>query len=95
MISLIISTNTFAYSAADSSVLTSASPLLSSAITSGSIEEAQANTILNDAQEMLQTGEVSSLLAQKIKETQNLNKNISVAEALDILIESAESTLSK
>lgn len=95
MLSLVVSANVFAYSVTDSSVLTSASPLLSSATTSGGLQKAQANTVINDAQEMLQTGEASSFLSQKIKETQDLNEGASEAEALDILIESAQSILSK
>ena len=95
MLSLVVSANVFAYSVTDSSVLTSASPLLSNATTSGGLQKAQANTVINDAQEMLQTGEASSFLSQKIKETQDLNEGASEAEALDILIESAQSILSK
>ena len=49
----------------------------------------------DEAQEMLQTGEASSFLSQKIKETQDLNEGASEAEALDILVESAQSILSK
>lgn len=95
MLSLVISANVFAYSITDSSVLTSASPLLSTATTSGGLQKVQANAVLNDAQEMLQTGEASSFLSQKIKETQDLNEGASEAEALDILVESAQSILSK
>lgn len=95
VLTLAVSANVFAYSITDSSVLTSVSPLLSSATTSGGIQKAQANAVINDAQEMLQTGETSSFLAQKIKETQDLNEGASETEALDILINSAQSILSK
>jgi hypothetical protein len=95
MLALVVSANVFAYSITDSSVLTSASPLLSTATTSGGLQKVQANAVLNDAQEMLQTGEASSFLSQKIKETQDLNEGASEAEALDILVESAQSILSK
>ena len=95
MLSLVISANVFAYSVTDVLVLTSASPLLSSATTSGAAQKAQADAVINDAQEMLQSGEVSIFLSQKLQETQKLNKGISEAEALDILIESDQSILSK
>lgn len=95
MLSLVISANVFAYSITDSTVLTSVSPLLSSATTSGGVQKAHANAVINDAQEMLQTGEASSFLSQKIKETQDLNAGASETEALDILINSAQSILSK
>jgi hypothetical protein len=95
VLALAVSANVFAYSITDSSVLTSVSPLLSSATTSGELQKVQANAVINDAQEMLQTGETSSFLAQKIKETQDLNEGASETEALDILINSAQSILSK
>jgi hypothetical protein len=95
ILALAVTANVFAYSVTDSTVLTSASPFLSSATTSGSLGKAQANAIINDAQEMLQTGETSSFLSQKIKETQDLNSGASESEALDMLIESAQSILSK
>lgn len=95
MLSLVVSANVFAYSITDSTVLTSASPFLSSATTSGSLGKAQANAVINDAQAMLQTGETSSFLSQKIREVQESNAGASESEALDILIESAQSLLSK
>lgn len=95
MLSLAITANVFAYSITDSTVLTSVSPLLSSATTSGGLQKAQANAVINDAQEMLQTGETSSFLSSKIRETQDLNAGISDSEALDILINSAQEILSK
>ena len=95
MLSLVISANVFAYSVTDVLVLTSASPLLTSATTSGAAQQAQANAVINDAQQLLQSGEASIFLSQKIQETQALNKGISQAEALDILVDSAQSILSK
>ena len=49
--------------------------------------------ILNDYNDMLQTGEASVFLSQKIKEVQTLDNDLSDFEALDILIEAAESAL--
>ncbi len=93
MLSLVISANVFAYSITDSTVLTSASPLLSSATTSGGLEKAQANIVLNDAQELMQSGKVSAFLAQKIKDAQEINTGASEAEALEMLINEAEAIL--
>lgn len=95
VIAIAISANSFAYSITDSTVLTSLSPLLSSATSSGGLQKVQANAVLNDAQEMLQSGEASSFLSQKIQETQAMNDGISEVEALDILVASAQSILSK
>lgn len=95
MLALAVSANVFAYSITDSTVLTSVSPLLSSATTSGGLQKVQANAVINDAQDMLQSGEASSFLSQKIQETKDLNEGISDSEALDILLNSAESILSK
>ena len=53
-------------------------PLLSSASSSGAFEKVQATTLLNDSQEMLQNGNVSVFLSQKIQEVQDLNADISL-----------------
>ena len=53
----------------------------------------EAQAVLNDAQEMMQTGFVSILLLEKIQETQKLNAGLSESEALDILIESAQTII--
>ena len=95
ILSLIYSINVFAYSVTDVSAITSASPLLSSVTTTGLFQKAQANVMLNDAQEILLTGKSSMFLSQKIRETQDLIQGISEAEALDILIQSAQIILSK
>lgn len=93
MLSLVLSANVFAYSITDSSVLTSASPLLSSATTSGGYQKAQANLVMNDAQEFMQSGRLSAFLSQKIAEAQAINEGASEADALEMLINEAESIL--
>lgn len=97
ILSLIISANIFAsdiaYSVADSSVLISAGPMLSSATTSGTLPDKQAAMVLNDAQDLIQGGKMSAFLNQKIKDVQESNAGASEAEALDLLIEMAESIL--
>ena len=92
-LSLLLSVNAFAYSLADSTVLTTASPLLTSVTSSGGLEKAQANIVLNDAQELMQSGKMSVFLSQKIREVQNANAGSSEEEALDVLINTAESLL--
>lgn len=97
ILSLIISANVFAsdvaYSLADSSVLTTAGPMLSSATTSGSLPEKQAQMVLNDAQDLIQDGKMTAFLNQKILDIQLIHKDASQAEALDLLIEQAEAIL--
>lgn len=98
MLTLILSTNLFANSSiyAVNNLLVGSTliPILTSASVSGAYEKAEATVLLNDAQEMLQNGNVSLFLSQKIQEVQNLNVDISEVEALDILIESAHISLS-
>lgn len=97
ILSLIVSANVFAsdvaYSLADSSVITTAGPMLSSATTSGTLPEKQAKMVLNDAQELIQNGKMSAFLNQKIKDVQALHDDASQAEALDLLISQAEAIL--
>ncbi len=88
---LAVSGNVFANSIAQ----TVSSPLMSSAATTLGMAEKQAALVLNDAQEFMLTGSASSFLSQKIKETQELNLDSSESEALSILINDAETILSK
>ncbi|AUN97804.1 hypothetical protein DOM21_12305 [Bacteriovorax stolpii] len=93
LIALALSANVFAYSITDSTVLTSASPLLSSATTSGEFQKAQANIVLNDAQEYMQSGRLSAFLSQKIADAQAINEGASESDALEMLLNEAESIL--
>ena len=95
ILSLIFSANTYAYSLGDSTVITAATPFLSSATTSGPLPEKQAAIILNDTQEFFQSGKLSSFLAQKIKDVQAVDLSASDEEAIDRLINEAESILNK
>ena len=92
MLSLIVSTNVFAF--AEVSLQSQMSSVTTLILTSGPVHKVQAAAVINDAQEMLQTGAVSLFLSQKIQEVQSQNAGLSEAEALDILIESAQSALS-
>ena len=98
ILSLVFSVNVFALSTtyAVNNVLVGSTliPILTSASVSGAYEKAEATVLLNDAQEMLQNGNISLFLSQKIQEVQNLNVDISEVEALDIIIESAHVSLS-
>ena len=95
MLSLVVSANVFAFSIGYSTVGTVITPAISTAGIQGDLPKLQANAVLSDTQEMLQTGVASLFLSQKIRETQALNNDISEEEALDILIESAQEILSK
>lgn len=90
---LVVSANSFAYSTVDSSVLTIASPFLSSATTSGSLPKAEANKVINDAQELMQSGKPSEFLSAKIKLVQDSDASISEMEAVEVLIDHAEAIL--
>lgn len=93
LLTIVLSANVMAYSITDSTVLTSATPLLSSATTSGGFAEKQAALVLNDSQEFFQSGKLSAFLAQKVSEVQSEVSDASVEEAVDLLVNEAESIL--
>ena len=88
MLSLVLSANVFAFSLVSTAGVSISSEVLPA-------EKIQATLVLNDAQEMLNNGGVSLFLSQKLQETQDLNDGLSEAEALDILIESAQTILAE
>lgn len=91
ILSLAISVNVFANSVAQ----TSMSPLFSSAATSLGYAEKQAALILDDVQAYMQTGEASTFLSQKILEAQEINDGASEADAVEMLVNEAQTILSK
>lgn len=93
LLSLSFSLSAFSYSITDSSVLTSMAPTLSTYTTFGETE-INARKIMDDAQELIQSGEMSPFLGQKIREIQDAQGN-SESEALDFLINESESILAK
>lgn len=93
LLSLSFSASVFANSIADSSVLVSMSPTLSIYTTFGETEF-NARKIMDDAQELIQGGEMSPYLGQKIREVQESQGN-SESEALDFLMSESESILAK
>ena len=88
MLSLVLSVSAFQTALASSTVEPSFSRLVVNPKT-------QANLVINDSQQALNTGIVSLFLSEKIQEIQDQNEDISESEALDILLESALETLSK
>lgn len=94
VLALTVSANVFAYSIADSTVLTSASPFLTSATTLSGLK-AEANQVINDAQNLMQSGEASAFLAEKIKLVQASDDSIADMEAVEILIEDAQVILAE
>ena len=89
MLSLALSANVFAFSSINISEATSFSGM------EDEFPKAQANLVIKDSQQMFQTGVVSLFLSQKIQEIQNQNEGVSEAEALDILIETAQDFLAE
>ncbi len=93
LLALTLSMNAFSYSITDSTVLTSASPLISSASTSEALQKAQAAAVINDSQEYLSNGKLSVFLADKIKLAQEVNEGASESEALEMLLNEATAIL--
>lgn len=93
LLTLALSANVMAYSITDSTVLTSASPFLSTVSTSGGFAEKQAALVLNDSQEFFQSGRLSAFLSQKVSEVQAEISDASVEEAVDLLVNEATTIL--
>jgi hypothetical protein len=53
----------------------------------------EAIQVINDSQEFIQSGDMSVLLDQKINEAQKINQDLSVEDALDLIVASAEAKL--
>ncbi len=95
ILSLILSMNTFAYSLGDSTVITGATPFLTSATTTGPLPEKQAEIILNDSQEYFQSEKLSSFLGQKIKDLKASDESLSDDDAIDLLVNEARQILKR
>jgi hypothetical protein len=93
LLSLTLTMNVFAASLQDATLVTSILPYGSTAISSTGIPKLQAAIILNDAQEVMQSGQVSTFLAQKIKDAQILDESLSESEALEVVIAEAKAIL--
>lgn len=84
---LIISLNAFSFE----STMLSYLGLLS--FSSPGAFDKQAAQIINDSQELLQTGKMTVFLSEKIKAIQAQDNSLSDSEALDILIDVSENFL--
>jgi hypothetical protein len=58
-------------------------------------KKAEARKILNDIQEYNLTGSITALIAEKIAIVHSLDKDLSVDESVDFLIEASEAILAK
>lgn len=67
--------------------------LVSSATTSGAEIRKEAQLVLMDAQEYNQTGFLTAYLEKKIVDIRDYDNSLSETEALDVLIEHAQSIL--
>ena len=56
-------------------------------------EKVEAEQIINDAQDFIQTGILSALLNQKVNEVQKDDENLSLEDALDLIVSSAGAKL--
>lgn len=92
---LTLSLNTMANSLNYTAAVTLVLPLYSSSTTSGELPDKQAAHVINDSQEFFQSGKMSSLLSQKVSEVQAEIPELSVDEAVDVLVGAAETILSK
>lgn len=56
-------------------------------------EKQEAAQVINDSQEYLQSGTLSVLLNQKINEIQENDQDLSLEDALDLIVETAQTKL--
>lgn len=92
IISIFATANSFAASLNDSSAVTTVLPYATSA-TTVTLPKLQAAIVLNDAQEAMQSGKISTFLAQKIKDIQSSNSTMSESDALEVVIADAQEIL--
>jgi hypothetical protein len=56
-------------------------------------EKTEAAQVINDSQDFIQSGNLSVLLNQKLNEVQKDNQDLSLEDALDLIVESAKTKL--
>lgn len=95
LLALTLSLNTMANSINHTIAVTVVLPLYSSSTTSGELPDKQAALVINDSQEFFQSGKMSSLLTQKVSEVQAKMPELSLDEAVDVLVEAAEIILAE
>ena len=89
---LALSVNAFSASFVGTTLLPTQSLALSSVSTSGNVQK-EAAQVLNDSQELIQSGKMSAFLSQKIKDIQAQDSSVSDSEALDALLSVSEQIL--
>ncbi len=92
VMALALSVNTFAASFVGTTLIPSESLALSSAASSGNPKQ-EAALIINDSQEYMQSGIMTSFLTQKIKDIQAQDSSVSDQDALDALVSVSEQIL--
>lgn len=102
LIAIVASANSFAFSVGYSTVTTYKIGVGTSLVTAATLLSSSgqdlygrkvSERIIQDSQEMMQTGEATSFLSQMIKQTQEIYTDASDAESLGILVTRAEEIL--
>lgn len=89
---LALSVNAFSASFVGTTLLPTQSLALSSVSTSGNVQK-EAAQVINDSQELIQSGKMTAFLSEKIKNIQAQDAAVSDSEALDALISVSEQIL--
>lgn len=89
---LLLSLNTFAASFVGTTLLPTQSLALSSVSISGNAQK-EAAQVINDSQDLIQSGNMTAFLSQKIRDIQAQDSSVSDQEALDALISVSEQIL--
>lgn len=89
---LALSVNAFSASFVGTTLIPTQSLALSSVSTSGNIQK-EAAQVVNDSQELIQSGKMTAFLSQKIKDIQASDSSVSDSEALDALLSVSEQIL--
>lgn len=92
IVTVILSVNSFAASFVGTTLLPTQSLALSSVSTAGNVQK-EAAQVINDSQELIQSGKMSAFLNQKIKDIQSQDSSVSDQDALDALISVSEQIL--
>jgi hypothetical protein len=89
---LVLSVNAFSASFVGTTLLPTQSLALLSVSTSGNVQK-EAAQVINDSQELIQSGKMTAFLGQKIKDIQGQDSTVSDSEALDALLSVSENIL--
>ncbi|MDD4972785.1 MAG: hypothetical protein PHY93_00460 [Bacteriovorax sp.] len=89
---LALSLNAFSASFVGTTLLPTQSLALSSISTSGNVQK-EAAQVINDSQELIQSGKMTAFLGQKIKDIQAQDSAVSDSDALDALLSVSDQIL--